>query len=123
MESFVYEMLPGRVIFGSGTRGNAAEEIRALGCARALVLSTPRQGGQAESLRSQLGGLGAGVFAEAAMHTPLEVTERALAAADAYGADCVVALGGGSTIGLGKAVALRRIFPSSSFPPPTRVRR
>lgn len=116
MESFVYEALPGRVVFGSGARSNAAEEMRVLGCGRALVLSTPGQGGQAESLRSELGGLGVGVFAEAAMHTPVEVTERAVAAADAYGADCVVALGGGSTIGLGKAVALRRGLPQLVIP-------
>jgi maleylacetate reductase len=41
------------------------------------------------------------------MHTPVEVTERALAAFRDAGADCVVALGGGSTIGLGKAIATR----------------
>ena len=52
-------------------------------------------------------GRGGGVFAGAVMHTPVEVTEAALAAWRAAGADCVVALGGGSTIGLGKAIAVR----------------
>ncbi len=49
----------------------------------------------------------AGVFGEAAMHTPVEVTLRAVAAAAAARADCVVAVGGGSTTGLGKAVSAR----------------
>jgi maleylacetate reductase len=71
------------------------------------VLSTPNQRADAEALASQLRDVAAGVFAEATMHTPSEVTERALAAFKASGADCVVALGGGSTIGLGKAIATR----------------
>jgi len=41
------------------------------------------------------------------MHTPVEVTETALTTFRELGADCVVALGGGSTTGLGKAIAVR----------------
>ena len=41
------------------------------------------------------------------MHTPVEVTELALAAMKDCDADCIVSLGGGSTTGLGKALALR----------------
>src|SRR3546814_19272956 len=41
------------------------------------------------------------------MHTPVEVSDRAVAYADAIEADCLVAIGGGSTTGLGKAIALR----------------
>jgi alcohol dehydrogenase class IV len=40
------------------------------------------------------------------MHTPVEVTARAVDLARALGADCTVAVGGGSTTGLGKAIAL-----------------
>ena len=50
------------------------------------------------------------------MHTPVEVTEEALAAARAAGADCLVALGGGSTIGLAKAIALRTDLPQIAIP-------
>jgi maleylacetate reductase len=50
------------------------------------------------------------------MHTPVEVTERALAAVRAAGADCLVALGGGSTTGLGKALALRTDLPQIVIP-------
>ena len=103
MQSFVYSGHPARVIFGFGTLAQAADEVRKLG-RRALVLSTPQQIDQAQRLAATLGDLGVGIFAEAAMHTPADVTERALKAVQEHGADCTVALGGGSTTGLGKAI-------------------
>jgi alcohol dehydrogenase class IV len=116
MQPFSYTALPGKVTFGFGTLARVGEEVRGLGCDRALVLSTPQQAGQAKGLARQLGALAAGLFAEATMHTPVEVTERALAYAREVGADCVVALGGGSTIGLGKAIALRTHLPQVVAP-------
>ena len=108
IQSFDYRGSPARILFAPGAIGRTAEVIDALGCARALVLSTPgRAKADAEALAARLGGKAAGVFAEAAMHTPIEVTERALDAMRAAGADCTVALGGGSTTGLGKAIADR----------------
>src|SRR6476646_10442310 len=107
IEPFAFAGLPSRVIFGSGTLAQSGAEIARLGRKRALVLSTPNQRADAEALASQLRDVAAGVFAEATMHTPSEVTERALAAFKASGADCVVSLGGGSTTGLGKAIAVR----------------
>jgi maleylacetate reductase len=82
-------------------------EIERLGRKRALVLSTPNQKADAEALAGRLDALSGGVFAEAAMHTPVQVTEKALSAYEASAADCVVSLGGGSTTGLGKAIATR----------------
>ena len=105
--SFTFENLPCRVVFGSGTLGAAKAEIERLGGKRALVLTTPQQEDQGIKLGAALGPLFAGIFPGATMHTPVEVTERALAAMKACEADCVVSLGGGSTTGLGKALALR----------------
>jgi maleylacetate reductase len=105
--SFTFENLPCRVIFGSGTLGAVAAEIERLGARRALVLTTPQQEAEGRKLGSSLGPLFAGIFPGATMHTPIEVTERALATMTACEADCVVSLGGGSTTGLGKALALR----------------
>jgi maleylacetate reductase len=115
MESFVYNGHPARVIFGFGTLVQVADEVRRLG-RRAVVLSTPQQVDQARRLAATLGDLCVGAFAEATMHTPVEVTERALSAVRELGADCTVALGGGSTTGLGKAIALRTDLPQIVVP-------
>jgi alcohol dehydrogenase class IV len=50
------------------------------------------------------------------MHTPVDVTLEAIEAARGAGADCLVALGGGSTIGLAKAIALRTDLPQIAIP-------
>lgn len=105
--SFTFENLPCRVVFGSGTLSAAADELQRLGAKRALVLTTPQQEAQGRKLGLSLGPLFAGIFPGATMHTPVEVTERGLAAVKDCDADCVVSLGGGSTTGLGKALALR----------------
>ncbi|UFN48469.1 maleylacetate reductase [Roseomonas sp. OT10] len=116
MQPFVYDALPTRVVFGSGTLGRVAEEVRMLGCRRVMVLTGMEQRGRGNALLAQLGDAGAGLFAEAAMHTPVAVTERALAAVGEAGADGLVALGGGSAIGLGKAIALRTDLPQIAIP-------
>ncbi len=104
---FVFPGLVTRVVFGHGTLAQVPDEVARLGRSRALVLSTPQQEGQAQALAEALGARAAGVFAGATMHTPVEVTEAAVAAYEAAGADLVVSLGGGSTTGLGKAIATR----------------
>src|SRR5579872_748214 len=107
ISSFTFENLPCRVLFGSGTIAAAKAEIERLGGNRVLVLTTPQQELQGRSLSAALGSLYAGLFAGATMHTPTEVTERASAQMQACKADFVVSLGGGSTTGLGKALAFR----------------
>ncbi|WP_019565047.1 maleylacetate reductase [Agrobacterium sp. 10MFCol1.1] len=116
MQPFVYTTAPARIVFGTGSSVGVAEEIRRLGLSRALVLSTPHQKGDAEALAARLGQLAAGVFYDAAMHTPVEVAKRAVEAYRAAGADCVLSLGGGSTTGLGKAIALRTDAPQIVIP-------
>jgi maleylacetate reductase len=116
MQSFTYVGAPSRVVFGFGTLERVPDEVKALGCSRALVLSTPQQAGDARALAERLGPLSAGVFSEAAMHTPVEITERAMQVVRESGADCTVALGGGSTTGLGKAIALRTDLPQIVVP-------
>jgi maleylacetate reductase len=77
MRPFVCTALPGRVVFGSGTLASLSRELDALGCSRALVLSTRFQKPLANEVSRQLGTHSVGVFAEE-MHTPIEVTERAV---------------------------------------------
>ncbi|MCX7301360.1 MAG: maleylacetate reductase [Rhodobacterales bacterium] len=107
MTPFTFAGIPTRVIFGSGSIARTGAEVERLGRKGALVLSTPHQQAEAAALAQSLGPLARGVFARAVMHTPTDVTATAMAAFAASGADCVVSLGGGSTTGLGKAIATR----------------
>lgn len=116
MRDFRYTANPARVLFGPGTRGALRQEVANLNCSRALVLSTPEQADLGNETAERLGALAAGTFDGARMHTPVRVTRDALARAEAIGADCVVAIGGGSTIGLGKALALRTGLPVVAVP-------
>ena len=116
MQPFDYTALPGRVIFGSGTLARVPELLAELGGKHALVLSTPQQADVGERALALLGAAGAGLFSGATMHTPVEVTEQALAYARSIGADSVVSVGGGSTTGLGKALALRTDMPQVVVP-------
>lgn len=105
-----------KVRFGAGIRRSVGEELAALGRSRALVLATPQQSDTAMELAAGLNGHVAGIFSGAAMHTPVSVTEDALAHAREVDADCYVAIGGGSTTGLGKALALRTGKPQIVVP-------
>jgi len=116
MQEFTYTANPARVLFGDGKIAALAEEVARLGLSRVLVLSTPQQESQARGVADALGGLCAGLFAGAVMHTPVAVTEQALRVVRETGADGIVAFGGGSTIGLGKAIALRTDLPQIAVP-------
>ena len=115
-ETFTYQPQPMRVIFGSGTLAQLPDEPERLSIKRALVLTTESQGRFGQELLGRLGGRGAGVFAGAVMHTPVEVTAAALQRATELKADGVVAVGGGSTTGLGKAIALHTDLPQVVVP-------
>ena len=116
MTPFTYDALPARVVFGNGTIAGLPTELSRLDRQRALVLSTPEQRSTAEMLAGLLGNGSVGVFAGAAMHTPVNVTDAALHEIDRLRADAVVSLGGGSAIGLGKAIALRTDLPQIAVP-------
>ena len=105
-----------RARFAPGIRREVGEEARRLGARRVLVLSTPQQSDMAMEVAGFLGDAAAGVYARAAMHTPVDVTEDAMAHVAEVGADCLVAVGGGSTVGLGKAIALRTDLAQIAIP-------
>jgi maleylacetate reductase len=116
MKSFIYEAPPGRVVFGVGALDCLTREIEQLGARRAVVLSTPEQAELANNLSMRLGERSVGIHPYAAMHVPVEVAQKAIEEVGRLGADSLVAAGGGSTIGLAKAIALQSALPILAVP-------
>jgi maleylacetate reductase len=113
---FVHESRPGRVVFGAGSVRHAEREVVALGSERALVLCTRSQRATAEAISARLGARSAGLFDRVEAHVPIELAREARAEARERHADCAIAVGGGSTIGLGKAIALDSGLPIVAVP-------
>jgi maleylacetate reductase len=113
MKPFIYAALPTRVIFGRGKISEAANEAKRLGMTYPLVVTTPHQMEQGSALAQAVGGAH---WMGAAMHTPVKETEAALAFYREREANGVIALGGGSSTGLGKAIALRTDCPQLVIP-------
>ena len=116
MKDFTYNGQPSRVVFGAGSLSHLEREIDLLGAKRALVLSTAEQAAQALMVAERLGARAAGIFPRAVMHVPIETAREAREEARRVDADCAVAIGGGSTTGLGKAIALDSALPILAIP-------
>ncbi|KAI4728890.1 maleylacetate reductase [Aureobasidium sp. EXF-10728] len=116
MASFIYTNTPSRVIFGQGKVSTLPAEAEMLGVSRCLVLCTRAQIADARMLINLLGDKAVGMFDNATMHTPVQITEEALALAKTLQADSVVSIGGGSTIGLGKAISFKTGMPHICIP-------
>lgn len=114
--NFVYTANPSRVVFGRGSLSGLAGEVSALNALRVLVLCTPQQKHQAQMAADLLGSVCVGIHDGAQMHVPIESARLARQLAADLGADCAVAIGGGSTIGLGKAIALESSLPIIAVP-------
>jgi maleylacetate reductase len=103
---FFYQARPGRVVFGANSLQHLEREVLNLKSERALILCSPEQRETGEAVAARLGSRAAGIFDRAVMHVPVELAREARAIAKELRADCAIAVGGGSTIGLGKAIAL-----------------
>ena len=114
--SFTYQALPMRVVFGAGALAKLPEEVATLGLSRVLVICSPEQEDTGRRVAAALGDRAVGVLAEARMHVPVEVADRARDIARELGADGCVAFGGGSAVGLGKAIALEHGLPVIAVP-------
>lgn len=112
---FVHETLPQRVIFAAG--GGAAAitaEIEALGAKRVMLIASAREASLADSMAQAIPV--AVRHQEVVMHVPVDVAARARQAAADGGVDALVCVGGGSTTGLAKAVALTTGLPIVAVP-------
>jgi maleylacetate reductase len=116
MRAFAYDSLPGRIVFGIGRLSVLPEELDRLGVTTALVITDPATKSIADGAIELLALRYAGLFMDIELHVPLEGAQRARAAAEDCRADCVITIGGGSTTGYGKVVALETGTPIVAVP-------
>lgn len=116
MDAFTYDALPGRVVFGSGSRARVPSEVERLGARRVLLVASGSARATGDELAGALGDRLAGRWSEVVEHVPVALAERARRAARDLGADCVVCVGGGSAIGLAKAIVLDLDAPIVAVP-------
>jgi alcohol dehydrogenase class IV len=112
---FEHKTLAQHVSFsvGNGPRDLAAA-VHRTGATRAFLIVSQSSAGWAETATARLPI--AGRFSEVIVHVPADLADRARAAAVRVGADLVIAVGGGSAIGLAKAVALTNDLPIVAVP-------
>jgi len=113
---FVHDTLPQRVCFGSGeAAANLRNEIANLG-AGAVMLIASKSGMRVADEEIAAGLPVALRHDDVVMHVPVEVAERAREAAARHDIDALVSVGGGSTTGLAKAIALTTGLPIVAVP-------
>ncbi len=112
---FVYESLPQRVCFGSGeAAGTLVRELDRLGASKVMVIAAGPESELAERITADVPV--ALRYHDVVMHVPVDVAERAREVATQHGVDALVSVGGGSTTGLAKAIALTSGLPVVAVP-------
>lgn len=105
--AFTYDAIPGRVVFGAGSRRSLADEARALDARRVLVVASGYEDELAADVTGVLGDLVVGRFSDVVQHVPVVKADAAVEMTRELGADTIVTIGGGSATGFGKAIALQ----------------
>jgi len=113
---FAYATHNVRVVFGAGSLRKLPDELTKIGVERVLLLATPGRARQIDALSAMLGERLAGAFSRAEMHVPAAVVRAALGELARLKPDACVALGGGSAIGLGKAIIRETGLPLVAIP-------
>ncbi|MEO1270221.1 MAG: maleylacetate reductase, partial [Myxococcota bacterium] len=117
--SFQHEERRLRVRLGDDALDGLLDELEMLGCSRAWVVMTPGRAAYGEQVQEILSERCVGVFTGAVQHVPRSAIVAAQRALEACGADCCIAVGGGSPIGLAKALALESSVPLPIIAIPT----
>jgi maleylacetate reductase len=115
MKAFVHEALPGRVVFGAGHVAVVAAEAGVLG-EHTLLIHDAQAKSVADRVGDDLGSRLAGRWDEVVQHVPVDLAERARVRATELAADSIVCVGGGSSTGLAKAIALTHGVPIVAVP-------
>lgn len=116
MRPFTYDQLPTRVVFGSGYRTAVPEQVERLGARSVLILDGVPGTGVTDQVVAALGSRVAGVLDGLAQYITRERIAEATRTFDARSTDCLLSVGGGSAIGLAKAVAVARDAPLVAVP-------
>ncbi len=116
MREFEFEIAARRVVFGAASRHRLADEIGTLGSQRVLVIADPSHASTAAEIGQQLGTRCAGIYDRVKAHVPVETAEAGRDRVKELDADCYLAIGGGSAIGLAKAIALEIENPIVAVP-------
>ena len=114
--SFIHDVPASRVVFANGAIDHVSAETERLGCSRVMLISGGPEAQYASIIEEQLGKRLVARFTDVVMHVPVEVVATAVAVARESGADCLIALGGGSSTGMAKAVALELGLPILAVP-------
>ncbi|MFC7400453.1 maleylacetate reductase [Chelatococcus sp. GCM10030263] len=112
----VYNALPPRIVFGVGAIAGIAEEVERFGARRALVLSTPGRSALGDEVVRRLDDRCVGILPEAVSQVPIELAKHGQERARELGADCLISVGGGASIGLGKGIGLELPLPIIAVP-------
>jgi maleylacetate reductase len=110
---FVHDQRAVRIVFGAGAFERLGDELEER---RWLIVHGGSQAAAAARLRERLGSRCAGTFGEVRRHVPAELAQRARQRFAELEADGLVAVGGGSAIGLAKAIALTAHVPIVAVP-------
>jgi maleylacetate reductase len=115
--AFTHDVPSQRVVFASGALARVGDEAARLKIDRALVVATPGSGARlGQKVSDLLGTRAVALHAQAVMHVPKAVAEAGLKATRDENADGLIAVGGGSAIGLAKAIALETGLPILAIP-------
>lgn len=109
--SFVHDVPASRVVFGNGTLHEVGPEVERLGGSRVMLIAGGHEAAYADQIAADLGDRVVSRFTDVVMHVPVEVARKAVDEAVAAQADVLVALGGGSSTGMAKAVAKELRLP------------
>ena len=116
MDSFIYDALPGRVVFGEGAFERLPDELDRLGARRILLIADRSGRSWGEQLVTWIGDRIVGQIGDVRPHVPVDDAEGARRLARSTQATTIVTIGGGSATGLGKAVALEVRIPILAVP-------
>jgi maleylacetate reductase len=117
ISAFAYDALPGRVVFGPGSApAQLRAEVDRLGAQRILLIAAQSDLAIAQAVAEPVAERVVATFSGVRPHVPVAVAQEARALARDSGAELLLSVGGGSTTGTAKAIALELGLPILAVP-------